>query len=299
VRTTGPTRSDPAAARLPRDRRAATPPSPAHDPEARLAFIRARLKHDAWRSRQWSLAFGTGYATLTAASVVAAPLLRDRASVPDLYVGGFSSIVGFGLIAVAPLRVIFDHEALEASIAADPHAGSLRRPGPRRGQLLIADAKNEKFGRSWLIHSGNVLIGVGALLVLGLGYDRWGSGIANGLGSVAVGELMILTQPHGLVTRPRALPPRRPPPAATTPPPRQPHGQRPPSLGSGYGLALARPLLRTAARTLEPRRGPRRLHNRNRAHAGPITDIRSHENSDWDGMGMATRRRHNARGLRR
>ena len=207
----------------------------AHDVEARLAFIRARLKHDAWRSRQWSLAFGTGYAALTAASVVAAPLLRDRASVPDLYVGGFSSIVGFGLIAVAPLRVIFDHEALEASIAADPHADRCAVLA-RAEAMLIADAKNEKFGRSWLIHSGNVLIGVGALLVLGLGYDRWGSGIANGLGSVAVGELMILTQPHGLVTdlQRYRLGDLRPP---------QPRRRRafmaaPTLVGSGYGLAL-------------------------------------------------------------
>ena len=206
------------------------------DPEARLAFIRARMKHDAWRSRQWSLAFGTGYATITAASVIAAPLLRDRASVPDLYVGGFSSIIGFGLIAVAPLKVIFDHEALEASIAADPHQDRCAVLA-RAEQLLIADAKNEKFGRSWLIHSGNVLIGVGALLVLGLGYDRWGSGIANGIGSIAVGELMILTQPHGLV---RDLKNYR------LGDLREPQTRRrraslmasPTLLGSGYGLAL-------------------------------------------------------------
>ena len=208
----------------------------ARDPEARLAFIRARLAHDAWRSRQWSLAFGTSYAAITAASVVAAPLLRDRASVPDLYVGGFSAIVGFGLIAVAPLKVILDREALEASIAADPHAERCAVLA-RAEALLIADAKNEKFGRGWLIHSGNVLIGVGALLVLGLGYGRWGSGVANGLGSVAVGELMILTQPHGLVRdlksyRLGAL--------------REPQKRRrraafmaaPTLLGSGYGVAL-------------------------------------------------------------
>jgi len=167
------------------------------DPEARLAFIRARLAHDARKARHWSLGFGTSYALLTAGSLVAAPLLRDRAGAPDLYVNAGAGIIGFGLIAVSPLRVLDDQVALEATIAAGT---------TDRCQLLalaesslMRDARNEAFGRSWLIHSGNLLVGVGALLVLGLGYDRWGSGIGNGLGSIAVGELMIFTQPVGLV----------------------------------------------------------------------------------------------------
>ncbi len=169
------------------------------DSEARLAFIRARMKHDAWRARQWSIGFGTSYALITGASAVAPPLMRDRAAVPDIYVGGASAIVGFGLIAVSPLKVIFDYEALDARITAAGPGGDRCALLATAEAMLIADAKNERFGRSWLIHSGNVLVGVGAMLVLGLGYDRWGSGIANGIASVAVGELMILTQPHGLV----------------------------------------------------------------------------------------------------
>ena len=169
----------------------------AMDPEARLSFIRARLAHDARKARHWSLGFGTSYALLTAGSLVAAPLLRDRASVPDLYVNAGAGIIGFGLIAVSPLRVLDDQVALEATIAA----GTTDRCQllALAESYLMRDAKNEAFGRSWLIHSGNLLVGVGALLVLGLGYDRWGSGIGNGLGSIAVGELMIFTQPVGLV----------------------------------------------------------------------------------------------------
>lgn len=168
------------------------------DPEARLAFIRARLAHDAWRGTQWSLGFATSYGLITGASLVGAAFLRDRASVPDLYVGAGSGIVGLGLLAVSPLRVIDDHHALEAAIAAaDPTADRCELLALAE-TMLIRDAKNEAFGRGWLIQSGNVLLGVGALLILGLGYQRWGSGVANGLGSIAVGELMILTQPHGL-----------------------------------------------------------------------------------------------------
>ena len=169
------------------------------DAEARLTFIRARMRHDAWRARQWSFAFGTSYAVLAGASGVVVPLMKDRAAVPDVLVGGASSIVGFGLIAVAPLKVIFDHEELEARIAAAGPEGDRCALLASAEAMLIADAKNERFGRSWLIHSGNVLVGVGAMLILGLGYDRWESGIINGVASVAVGEVMILTQPHGLV----------------------------------------------------------------------------------------------------
>lgn len=169
----------------------------AQDPEARLAFIRARLAHDARKAMHWALGFGTTYAVFTGATLVAAPLVRDRASVPDWYVNAGAGIIGFGLLAVSPLRVIDDQLDLEATIAADPTADRCKLLALAES-YLIRDANNEAFGRGWLIHSGNILVGVGALLVLGLGYDRWGSGIGNGLGSIAVGELMILTQPHGL-----------------------------------------------------------------------------------------------------
>lgn len=65
--------------------------------------------------------------------------------------------------------------------------------------MLIRDAAGEKFGRGWFTQTGNALLGVGAFLILGLGYDRWLSGALNGVASIAVGELMILLQPIGLV----------------------------------------------------------------------------------------------------
>ncbi len=169
----------------------------AQDPEARLAFIRARLAHDARKAMQWALGFGTTYAVFTGGVLVAAPFARDRASLPDFYVNAGAGLIGFGLLAVSPLRVIDDQLALEATISAGTTTDRCQLLALAES-YLIRDARNEAFGRGWLIHSGNILVGVGALLVLGLGYDRWGSGIGNGLGSIAVGELMILTQPHGL-----------------------------------------------------------------------------------------------------
>jgi hypothetical protein len=169
------------------------------DADARLAFIRARLRHDARKARQWSWGFGGGYAALAVASFALAPAIRDRSARPDIYVGAGSALVGLGLITIAPLRVMRDHDVLEHHLAAaGPDVDRCRALAVAEA-MLIRDARNEAFGRGWLIHSGNALLGVAALLILGLGYRRWVSGALNGVASVAVGELMILTQPAGLV----------------------------------------------------------------------------------------------------
>ncbi len=169
------------------------------DTEARLEFIRARLRHDAWRARQWSWGFGGSYAILTAASLVIAPNMKDVASRPDIYVGAGSAGVGLGLIVLAPLTVMRDSDALEYHLAhAAPDVDRCRLLAIAEA-MLIRDAQSEKFGRGWFTQTGNALLGVAAALILGLGYKRWVSGIVNGIASIGVGELMILTQPISLV----------------------------------------------------------------------------------------------------
>jgi hypothetical protein len=82
--------------------------------------------------------------------------------------------------------------------------------------MLVRDAKNEAWGRGWFTHTGNALLGVATLLVLGLGFHHWGAGTINAASSIAIGELMINLQPGGLIRDLRAYragdlrPPRRP-----------------------------------------------------------------------------------------
>lgn len=192
-----------------------SPTLAALDAEARLAFIRARLRHDAHRARQWSLGFGTSYAIITTGSIAYGSAVRDRGTKADIYTGGASALVGLGLLTLSPLYVVNDYAMLEAHVAsAGPGVDRCRLLSIAEG-MLVRDAKNEAWNRGWFTHTGNALLGVATLLVLGLGYHRWGSGTINAIGSIAIGELMINLQPWGLVRDLRAYragdlrPPRR------------------------------------------------------------------------------------------
>lgn len=187
----------------------------ARDAAHRLAFLRARLALDARRARQWSWGFGGGYAAITSLSAAAAPLQPDRGAKADVLAGGASALVGLGLIVLAPLPVMRDHDALEAHVAGAGPEVPICRLVTLAERMLVRGARAERFGKGWFTHTGNALLGVAALLVLGLGFGRWQAGAINGGSSIAVGELMIALQPAGLVRdlaayRAGDLGPRRP-----------------------------------------------------------------------------------------
>ncbi|MCA9654425.1 MAG: hypothetical protein KC501_31190 [Myxococcales bacterium] len=174
------------------------------DAEARLAFIRARLRHDAHRARQWSLGFGTSYSIIAAGSLAYGTAVRDPGTKADAYTGGAGALVGLGLLVVSPLTVVRDHDMLEAHVAAAGPEIDRCRLLAIAETMLVRDAKNEAWGRGWFTHTGNALLGVATLLVLGLGFHHWSSGTINAASSIAIGELMIDLQPHGLVRDLRA-----------------------------------------------------------------------------------------------
>lgn len=186
------------------------------DVEARLAFIRARLRHDAHRARQWSLGFGTSYSIIAVGSIAYGTAVRDRGTKADVYAGGAGALVGLGLLTVSPLYVVRDHDMLEAHVASAGPAIDRCRLLAIAETMLVRDAKNEAWNRGWFTHTGNALLGVATLLVLGLGFHHWSAGTINAASSIAIGELMINLQPHGLLRDLRSYragdlrPPRRP-----------------------------------------------------------------------------------------
>jgi hypothetical protein len=171
----------------------------AQDAEARLAFIRSRLRYDARKARQWSWGFGATFGVLTVAAVAAVPLAPDKGTRADIIVGGAGALIGVGFLALAPLTVMRDHDVLEAHLASAGPSIDICRRLALAESLFVRDAMNEADGRGWLSHVLNAAIGVAALLTLGLGYGRWRSGVQNAVGTIAVGELMIGIQPHRLV----------------------------------------------------------------------------------------------------
>ncbi|MHB8877432.1 MAG: hypothetical protein ACYC8T_27385, partial [Myxococcaceae bacterium] len=84
-------------------------------------------------------------------------------------------------------------------------ADSSAQPGPcptlaSAERLFLRDAEGEAFGVSWLLHGANVVFNVAVGLVLGLGWGHWESGAINAAAGIAIGEVMILTQPTGVVS---------------------------------------------------------------------------------------------------
>jgi hypothetical protein len=168
------------------------------DSETRLGFIRERLAEDARRARVWSEGWKVGYGLLTGTQLALVPFFDDEGVRADLYVGAGSSAIGLAALLILPLQVMGDQDALEARLGqGDPEGDPCALLAMAEG-MLIRDAENEAEGVSWWMHGANALLNIGAGLILGLGFDRWESGAINAAAGLALGEVMIFTQPDRL-----------------------------------------------------------------------------------------------------
>lgn len=163
----------------------------------RLSLLREAERQEAVRATIWRWSWGGAYAALTVGQAIAIPFLHDPGDRIDFLIGAISAGLGTIFTVVLPLDVI-------------AHAPKMRDlPATEEGladgeKLLIADAADESFAVSWVMHLGNVLFNVAIGAVLGLGWQRWTSGVINAVVGTAVGEVMIFTTPNSLrqLTRP-------------------------------------------------------------------------------------------------
>jgi hypothetical protein len=115
----------------------------------------------------------------------------------ELYVGAGEAVLGLVPVLLLPVPAIRDAERLDGLLvttAGDRERCALAREAE---QLLRRSADDEAFARGWLAHALTVGVSGGGLLIVGLGYDRWGTGIAGALLGIAIGELEILSRPAG------------------------------------------------------------------------------------------------------
>ncbi len=169
------------------------------DGSERLDFVRLRIDRSARRARVWTWGWSIGYGALTAGQLALVPVFDDPGFRADLVVGAASTLAGLLMIVALPLSVMSDQGALHARLGQPVEPGArCRLLGDAEG-WLVRDAGDEATGAGWVMHVLNVALNAVAGLVLGLGFDRWLSGLTTFVAGTILGEVTILTQPTDLV----------------------------------------------------------------------------------------------------
>lgn len=169
----------------------------AQSDEARLAFLSKLLLEESHRAYAWRLGWGATYSVLTIAQLGVMQLFTQEEQ-PDWYWGALSTAVGVAFTLLDPPEVLEGGPvyAQKAKVVPEVERCKLIAEGER---MLEQGAAHEQDSVAWYIHAGNILFNVGLGLVLGLGYQRWTSGLINmGVGS-AIGEATMFTSPTHLI----------------------------------------------------------------------------------------------------
>jgi hypothetical protein len=168
------------------------------DARVRLGFLRERLRVAARHTRIWTWTWAGLYSSLTVGELA---LLAgaDRHAQIDNGIGAGASFVGVLSIALSPQTVIADQYWLERRLRRAPPATDVCALVADAERLLVRDAKSSAFGKSALVHAGNFAFNIGVGLLLGIGFHHWDQAALQGLTGIAVGEVMILSQPNDTV----------------------------------------------------------------------------------------------------
>lgn len=167
------------------------------DADQRLSLVSARLRADARDARVWTWGWGLGFSALAAGQAGLALTRADPGQRAELFVGAGKSALGLIPVLLLPVPARRDAGAIDARIAASALPDARCAVLPEAEQSLRRSADDEAFARSWLAHLGTVAVNAGGLLIAGVGYGRWGTGIAGALVGTLVGEISIFTRPTG------------------------------------------------------------------------------------------------------
>ncbi len=172
----------------------ADPRLAAMDARERLDLLHRTLDQQASYATLWTW----GWAGVGTAIAWANFILADRASSLDdredhLIVGAFTLLIPISKL-VMRLRVATDAPRLDALVLAGGEQTCLVLA--RAEQFMARDAADEDFDSGILAHLAGV-VASGALFAILASMEHWTNAIFNGVGGVALSEVMILTQPTG------------------------------------------------------------------------------------------------------
>jgi hypothetical protein len=170
---------------------------PCGDAEQRLALVRERLRADARDARVWTWGWGLGFSALAAGQAGLALTRADRGERAELAVGAGKSALGLIPVLLVPVPAARDADAIDARLSASAQPADRCAVVPEAEASLRRNAEAEAFAQSWLAHLGTAAVNGGGLLIVGLGYGRWGTGVAGALVGTLVGEINIFTRPTG------------------------------------------------------------------------------------------------------
>lgn len=165
------------------------------DVEERLEVLRGAFDDQIRGLEIWSYSWGSIYTAAAATqAIVTTQLKPDDPARTDLIVGAVSAGVGSLTFWVAPLRFTLPLKNVRKDWDNPDRCALLARAEAVRTKV----ASEQRLGKSWIAHAGNVLVNVGISLILGLGYNHWQAALISGLVGTAIGELNLFTQPAKL-----------------------------------------------------------------------------------------------------
>lgn len=165
------------------------------DAEERLQAIQQAMDPASRRALAWALGWGIGYGVMTVGQFAPIPWIEDDGLRADFYVGGSAAALGVLFIAVAPPNVIRDKKRLDEKLAARSEQSDVCVLLAETERAVLDAARFEQLGTSWIIHGANLLLNVGAGLILGFAFNRWDSAFLTTSTGTLIGEIMIWTQP--------------------------------------------------------------------------------------------------------
>ena len=165
------------------------------DARERLAFIRRRIDHAAYRSRVWASAWGSAYATVATVQGVRIALTDDRTTQIESGLAAGSAALGAAFVAVSPPAVLWDTRSLRRRIARTRQSDDVCAVVAEAEAMLERDAGNQAFGIGPLMQTVTVGYNVALGLVIGFWLHDWTNAAITIGSGIAISELMTFTQP--------------------------------------------------------------------------------------------------------